>query len=260
MALDPIEPWEYFGGTQTAALEALRARLGASYATSPDDAALLLLLRRAVAYLHDATGRWFVQRWGSIRLDGTDAAVLWLPHPVVSTDQGGSGVIAVRLVDDTEDLDPTSYVAVDGAHLGADDPRQNPRIERVTRARTSAPPIEYGRAGVWPAGVQNVEVTATWGYLEEDGSTPELILHALARLVVWVSASPDDLESIEDRKRAGLVFEQVRGRSYSLAAHAAGAGLTLDREIDLILRGYRRPAEVRVSRPPRRASRSRYFT
>lgn len=259
MALDAYDPWEYFGTTKTTAIAALRARLGATYATSPVDADLLATLRLAVEYLHRATDRWFVVRTGTLELDGTDAPVLWLPIPVVSVAQGGSGVTSVRLADDTEAIDPTSYVVVDGALPGPDDPRLNPRIERVTASRTSTPPIAYGRASVWPAGAKNVLVTGSFGYVEEDGSTPELIRRALARLVVYSLPAADAVEDAEDRKRGAIVWEAVRGRSYTLGAHAAGGGLTLDRETDAILRSFRRPPDAKISRPPRRGARSRYY-
>lgn len=251
--LDPFDPWEYFGTSKTAALTALRARLGTTYATTPDDAGLLEALRRAVDLVHRATDRSFLLRRGSFDLDGTDAATLWLPLPVVSVAQGGSGVTGVRISGDDEDVDPDAYRVTEGAWSGADDPRQNPRV--VLQASTWTGLRRFAR---WPAGTANVRVTGTFGYLEEDGCTPEPILHALARLVVWTLPKADAVEDLEDRKRAALVQEQVRGRSYTLGAHAAGAGLTMDREVDAILRSYRRPAQATISRPAR-ASRSRYL-
>ena len=271
MALDPTAPFYYFhppdegeaeDDAQAAALVLLRARMGDSYATTPDDAALLRALARAVAFVERATGRFFVQRTGTLILDGTGDPRLPLPHPVVSTDQGGEGVTAVvigRTEDDEETVDAADYVVTDGALVGPGDPRDNPAIELIPSSSVYRAGPWWGQVGCWPGGKRMIQVTATWGYLEEDGSTPEPIVHLLARLCIQQVVALDDADGKEDSKRGAIVAEQTQGRSYQLGAQASGYGLTLDREMDQIIATYKRPPRVVISRAPKRASRVRRY-
>lgn len=264
MPLDPLDPLFYYAkdGDEDDALDALRARMGASYATAPDDDVLTRLLGLAAGILHKATGRWFYPRQGTIEVSGTGDERLTLPAPVVSAEQlTGGGVTAVTI--EGSAIDATSYVANQGALPGSSqDPRDNPFLEWSTSLTGyGLPPLVSSRWRRWPYGVGNIAVTATWGYVEEDGTTPEPILHALARLVVLQAAAVDlgDVAAQDDRRRGGVLSESVQGRSYGFDPAAVGRGVTLDREIDSILRAYRRPPVVRVSRGRRCRQRARYF-
>lgn len=246
MSLDRPEPWRYYGSSSSAALTALRARMGASYATSPADADLLLALTRSVQMVERATGRFFRRRDGDVVVPGESSMQLDLPWPVVSADQGGDGVTSI-VVDDTE-VDLADVVVSDGAAVGPGDPRDAPRIEF---ARATGVGAVFGAIRRWPEGPGRIVVTASWGYLEEDGSSPEPILNAIARLVIQQCVPLDDLDGREDYRRGGLLMEQTQGRMYQVGMHAGGAGLTLDREIDQVLRSYRRPPGALVLRTPR---------
>lgn len=266
MSLSALEPWHYFDAAdQGDALDALRARMGATYATTPDDDQLLLVLRRSVEMLHRATDRFFVARTGSILLGGNGTPRLELPFPVASADQVDAGGITEIIVGDpdTEDaVDADLYAVNDGALPGPLDPRNNPFVEMVVPSAggaVSRPPIWPGKAGTWPYGVNNIRLTGTWGYLEEDGSTPELILHFLARMCILNAPELDDGDGQEDKRRAAIQSESTQGRSYTLGSVALSAGLTLDRELDSILRSFRRPPRAIVSRAPKRGLRSRYW-
>lgn len=271
MALDPTAPFYYFhppdegeeeAEAQEAALVLLRERMGAAYADAPTDAVLLRALARAVAFVERATGRFFVQRTGQLSLDGTGDPRLPLPHPVVSTDQGGTGVTEVligRTADEQETVDATCYVVTDGALIGPGDPRDNPAIELIPSSSVYTAGTWWGEQGTWPGGRRLIQVTATWGYLEEDGSTPEPIVHLLARLCIQQVVENDDADAKEDVKRGAIVAEQTQGRSYQLGAQASGYGLTLDREMDQIIAAYKRPPRVVISRPPRRRRRARAY-
>lgn len=261
MALLAIEPWTYFGAEEDDALAALRTRMGTSYTSSPEDADLLEGLSRAVEFLHRATARWFVPRTGTLLLAGTGDVRLNLPCPVVSVDQVETGGITLAEIlpagsEDWTEVDASSYRVNDGALDGGgrDDPRHNPFVEFVPYSETDASPEEE-IGGRWPYGVRNVRLTGTFGYLTEAGETPPLILHVLARLTILQLVPLDDDDGQEDKRRGALVSESVMGRSYALGRPAMGAGPTTDREIDLILAGFRRPPRVHVSRPPRRAAR-----
>lgn len=252
------EPWRYFEdpGTpddEAAALVLLRARMGTSYATVPDDVELTRILTRAVRLLERYTKRFFVLRVGTLTLDGTNAERLWLPFPVVSIDQGGAGAgVTAVAIGDADPLEVDAYDVNDGAWEGYDDPRSDPAINWARTGPYSALPSQPPRRELgsrsWPAGMRNISVTASWGYLEEDGTIPELIQHALARLVILNIAPLDDEAACLDARTAGaLVSETTTGRSYTLNSASVGMGLTLDREIDSILRSYRRPPDAYVS-------------
>lgn len=252
MSLSSYQAWHYFHASdQAAALVALRARMGTSYATAPSDGVLLAALGRAVELVHRATGRWFLKRTGQLSLDGLGAARLWLPHPVISTGQGGTGVseLIVGTVDD-DAVDAADYVVHDGADdVGDGDPRDNPWIE--LSSSSAIWPSLWG-AGKFPEGTRNVHVTATWGYVEADGTTPALILDALARLVILEATPLDDLDGQEDRIRGALSMEQTQGRSYMIDRVGMSAGVTRQGVIDRVLASYKRPPEVRIARPDKR--------
>ena len=263
MPLSNREPWRYFEdpsdpNDEAAALLLLRGLMGASFASAPNDAVLTNILARSVRFFERVTRRFFVRRDGTLDIDGTDAPRLWLPFPVVSLDQDNTALPVEVSIGEGDPLEPQLYDVNDGAWEGEDDPRDDPFIEHSndsTGTVVSTPPRTYNAAR-WPYGVRNVHVTASWGYLEPDGAVPPLVQHALARLCVLNSAPNDDLSAVEDRRRGALLSESVEGRSYQLASHAISGGLTLDREIDQILRSYKRPPAAHISRPPRRRARA----
>lgn len=264
MSLTMQPPWFYFDReAEDDALAALRARMGPSFATVPDDSTLTQILTRSVSMFEQATHRWFYPASGVLKVAGTDTPRLFLGPPIVSAEQvDDGGITAIRIDDDDEDIDPTLYVCNDGAGIDDEDPRQNPYVDyRVaeTGSAWNKPPNYTGRTAIWPWGVKNVSVTGTFGYVEADGTTPELVLHALARICVMQSGSNDDPGAIFDRRAGGLISETTRDRGYTMAAGAVGGGLTLDREIDMIIARYRRPPQVKISRPRHRKARSRYY-
>ena len=262
MPLSNREPWRYFDANdEPTAMLALRARMGTSYATVPDDATLADILDRSVRFVERATQRFFVRRDGEIKLRGAGEPRQSLPFPVISVDQGATGVTSVTIDDDTDPIDVEEYVVNDGAWEGPEDPRTDPFIEWAVSgfgSFVSRPPEIATSRRRFAYGVGNIAVSASWGFVEPDGTTPIMILHMLARLCILNSAPNDDLCAVDDKKRGALLSESTSGRSYQMALHAVSSGLTLDREIDLILREYKRPPEVYISRPPARRGRTRY--
>lgn len=248
MALDRPEHWRYFGDDADAAVEALRERLEpVAGAADLGDEDLLRRLRRAVGLLEHVTGWFFRPRDGALEIDGNGAERLTLPHPVVSQDQLAEALdVEVQVEGDDDVVDATRYRCNAGALPGPDDPRLDPAIA-VKRVSSSGAYIASESRTRWPEGDGNISVTATWGYLEEDGTTPEPILDCLARLV---ALSID--QGVETTGAApgasAITAEAVDGRSYSYSAAAASYGLTLDRTIDSILRAFTRPPDIQVSR------------
>lgn len=253
--------WEHFSDDTDAddaeddALTALRARLGASYASAPDDAELLAALSRAVAFLERATGRWFTVRTGTLKISGTGTQRLFLPLPVVSEDQGGTGVTAIKFGTDTTALDADFYTVSDGAGLPGRDPRDQPVIDLVgetSGATFVSRPPSWESWTHWPLGVRNINVTASWGYVDELGNTPELARQALALLLVRELTRPEDAEGRDDLRRGAILSESTQGRSYTLDRAGAGAGLTTDRELDILIGSLKAPPVPRIPMPPNR--------
>lgn len=258
MPLTNREPWRYFHPIdEEAALTALRTRIGESYETDPDDDALLAILARCVAFLETATERFFVLRTGTLNVSGPGAARLDLPFPVPSVDQvGEDGSISEIQFDGDEDpLDPESWRVNDGAWNGPGDPRQDPHVEFL---HNGTPSFGSGRTK-WSSGLRNVAVTGAWGYLDEGGETPELVKDVLARLVVKNNVSLDDMDAMDARNLGPLLRESVLDRSYTYSTTAASSGLTLDRTIDQILVGLRRPPRATVFSPGAARHRNRGY-
>ena len=240
--LSTYQPWAYYGSVEATALTALRALMGASYASSPTDADLKAALKRAVSAFESATGRFFVLRTGQIGLNGTGAPRISLPCSVVSADQGGDSVTSVVVGAPTDDaLDADAYTVNDGAGLKPHDPRDLPFVELVSGASILVGDPAWRASTIFPRGHRNIWVTGDFGYLEADGTTPPLVQKAIALLSIRELTAGDDEDGREDAWRGSLVSEQTQGRSYTRGLHGTGAGLTLDREIDQIIAHYRSP-------------------
>ena len=244
MLFPAFVPWRYFGTVEATALAALRSRMGTSYA-SVSDANTLAALKLAVAYLHGYTGRVFRPVAATLTLDGTGGNHIPAPMPIVSSAQhsgGGVTAITIRALDDESDAITVALDLVEvseGACWGPDDPRLDP----VIRYR--------GSSSRWPDGIGNVSVTAHWGYVEADGSTPELILDCLARLTARSLIAVDDVDGQSDGRAGYVTEETTQGRHYKLSPMVVSGGLTGDRAIDQTLAHYRRPPAVYVSRSRR---------
>lgn len=257
MSFVPPAPWRYFAGDgddEAAALERLRASyLGPGYddAAYPDEA-LTLGLTRAVREVERYTSRVFAAVTATLDVDGTGVERVWLPLPVVSEDQGGDGVTEITIgVANPSTIQADAYQVRDGLGPPGDDPRDNPWIDLLAD-------VTFGgglRSGVWPRGARNVHVTATWGYVEADGTTPEAVRYVVARLVPRYLVMAGDSAGAAAGAAAGIVQESTEGRSYVLADHAVSAGLTGDRALDAALNALRRPVQARISRVrPNRAT------
>lgn len=259
MALSLSTPWHYFADpdteSQADARTRLRALMGTSYASSPVDSTLDDALERAVRFFEAATGRFFVKLTGTVKLHGNGEPRLDLPHPVISSDQGGTGISSITFDTDDTAQDADLFTVNEGADHGPADPRRYPFVEFTpASSTTSVSPEGYG-SGLFPYGVQNIALVGTWGYVEADGSTPVLVRKAVAALTIRELAALDDCDDQEDLRRGALTSRSTAGRSSSLHENAVGRGVTTNREIDLAIRRYRRPPRATVNRPPRRARR-----
>lgn len=257
-ALSAVEAWGYFGTVEADALTALRARMGETYqdATAYPDAAIKAAVTEAVAYFEGATGRFFVKRTGTLDVDGTGTSTLYLPFPVVSTNQDSGAEVGITVGEDTTELDTDSYRVHDGTGLPGRDPRDNPLIERVAPSTSSVQfvsyPPGYGGTTAWPAGSRNIHVDATWGYLDESGETPDLVQEAVALLTIRATIPNDEPDELDELHRGAIQAESTRDRSISYGQRAQGGGLTTDPTIDRLIQHFKAPNRVRRNQPPNR--------
>lgn len=184
------------------------------------DEQLEKLIALSCNFIDDVTGQWFEPREKIIRLDGRAGQNLILPVflPVIEFVKVGG-----EFIDD--------YVLYNRIQ-----DRAYPKIFRNAR---------------WPKGIFNIEVSGTWGYVEEDLSTPYDIKRAAMRIALMNFPALNDTEAQEENNLRGLlVSETTDGHSYSLSGNAVEnlyeSSITGDVEIDKILRRYRR-SKIRMA-------------
>ena len=163
-------------------------------------------------FIDSITGQWFEPREKVIRLDGRGGQNLVLPVFLSAVDYVKIGL---DYVDD--------YVLYNRM-----EDRSYPKIFRCSG---------------WPKGRLNIEVSGTWGYVEEDGSTPPAIRWAAMKLAIYNFPALSDTEAQEEKNLRGLlVSETTDGHSYSLSNEVVSSlsseAITGDAEIDRILKSY----------------------
>lgn len=169
-----------------------------------DDARLQQLIAQATALIDSWCGWWFEPRERTLRLDGSGRTWLFLPVP------------AVRL----------EAVRVDGA------PVELSRVVAYCDGDDRWDPRLYLASG-WPKGRRNVELAGRWGFVEEDGSTPEPIRLACRLLALRLLKHPEEWRR--------TVQEAGEGASVTYERDSRYAGLTGDPDIDSLLAPYMRP-------------------
>jgi hypothetical protein len=223
-----------------------------------------MLLRRialATAMIDRWTGRWFEPRALTVRADGAGDGALLVGPPIIALT--GVRLVFANLDPEAEQLD-LDELRIYNRHLTGyldEDDRENPRVEwhgweiRQVNGET----LDRQRAGVWPRGTQNVELTGLFGYTDPDvggedeltGVTPPLIKHACMLIVIRNLARLGDTEAREESLRSNrLTSLRTRDQSVSYAAPSAGGSTRMlgafsgDPEIDSILASYCRPPRL----------------
>jgi hypothetical protein len=218
-----------------------------------DDRRLLRLIRQQSQYIDRVTGRFFEPRYQVQTVNGSGGRAVLLGDPIIALQLVTLGNPVVNTIG------PES-LRIFNRHITAGvtspDDRDNPKIEfvhyRDIFGRQRSASIDSPLFGVpfrdlfFPGGVQNVNVTALFGYTDPDrsatGCTPDMIRHATMLLVAREAAklSSDDRD---DRKRHRLTSEGTRDQRYTLQESTEGA-FTGDREIDDILLMFMRPPRI----------------
>lgn len=185
---------------------------------------LTAALALAKAYIDRVTGQWFEPSESkTLYFDGDGENILHLPVPAIT-------VTKITTDDDREmEVDEDDFTLYAGS--GPPDHRRNPKIRFYSGM---------------PVGKLNIAVTGTWGFVEDDGSTPLLIKKACI-LLALTEVDTLDSDSRRDPITRGRVIEEETDRhSYKLGELAASGGPTGEPEIDVILASYRRPLAMAV--------------
>lgn len=178
------------------------------------DEQLEKLIDTAGAFIESITGQWFEPREKTFRFDG----------------RGGKNLVL-----------PVFASAVDSVKIGHEEIDDYLLYNRM---EDRAYPKIFRALG-WPRGRLNITVSGTFGYVEEDGSTPLDIKRAAMKLALYGFPALSDSEAQADRNIQGLIVrETTDGHSYELAESAVTSAysdaITGDSEIDGILKRYMR--------------------
>lgn len=173
------------------------------------------LILLAEEYIEKMTGRYFYEKSKTIILYGQDSKVLLFPIPIITVNQ----ITVNGYLIDT--VDYTVYNRYEP------DDRENPKIEFEFT-------IQDG---------DKIEVNGSFGYVQEDKTTPLMISRAVKKLVIREIPLLTDQDGQEQKKRSRIVEEQADDYSYKLAEVVVRGDLTGDFEIDGVIINYRRPPE-----------------
>jgi len=219
--------------------EVRSAGLSASDASDAEVQELLLYANQLVEKI---TKQFFIEKTGSVTFDGTNSRMLHLPFPVHT-------VTALYLNENTTALD-SSYYTVHDKRSGSDiiDDRKNPKIVLNNNGQDSIY-TKLDNRHFYKGYDQTI--AGTWGYVEQDGSTPVAINRIVISIVML------NYKSLFDTYGSGLVTMEPptgavrRERTddheiefYQSPQHTKGYILPLN--LQNMLMQYRAPNAVRV--------------
>lgn len=223
----------------------------------------LELASRKVEYL---TGRFFEPRVATRRFSGDDAAILLVDDPVcelvsmrIFSSFGRSPVATDPTEVDLEDVTVPNRHLTQG--LFSPDDRDNPKFEFVPfddprfRLTSSSLRERVLRTQFFPRGVENVEVTAVWGYTEPSpgatseterryGRTPSIVRDVVKRLAARELSKLADCEERDDAEQHHRVVSRRLGTAAVGLAPREESGLTGDPDLDRWLARVRRPVQL----------------
>ena len=188
------------------------------------------------------TGNIFVKTEpGELRFDGNDSKMLHLSVPLVS-------VSSLKINGETVDLPTDDYIAYTGRALPQDD-RKNPKLE--LRPQTTS--IFRRNAGIFVMGLDQL-ITAAWGFVEADDSTPQMVKDAILELVIL------DLDGYFEKISTGGVnpitgVKRERTDGHEIEYHAVENARVvwsfMPKHISDMLALFRSPWAIRVPIKPR---------
>lgn len=157
---------------------------GVGLPNPPTDSDIISSILEWQTFLERACRQWFVPKTLFLEVDGTDSDSIHFGVPVIGLDH-------VRVNDENEDLDEQFYRVYNATRYPDD--RHNPRLKLFDDHHSHhdifSGPHHHGRLA-FIKGRQNQEIQGVFGYIEEDGSVPQLIKRALLKLVIEKLTNP----------------------------------------------------------------------
>lgn len=207
--------------------------------TTITDSVILSRIRSYQAFIEKITRQWFIPKQMVWDFDGNGTILAQFPVPIIS-------VTNLYVNDDFSNaVVTTDYQAYTGRGDSERDDRKNPRVKLITGETSIFSGTGYirNRQLVFEVGEKNCRLEGTFGYVEPDGCVPHPIQHALKKLVIanakpiysaGTSIAGPIIEEETDRHRRKYSDPSTSTKFHS----STGSG---DREVDMILAGYRAP-------------------
>lgn len=215
--------------------------LGEDVASDSAVAASIVLWSQVIDRL---CGQWFEPRAATLNLDGSGADTLHLPVPIIA-------ITSMKINGSSTALETNRYIAYKSRMIPDD--RLNPRI------RLGAVGSYWPGGAKFSHGLHNQIIEGTFGYVEEDLSTPAPIKYALMKLISEKLKNPpnpgEDQPPDEGLGLQGPIIEETTDGhsrkwgnvSVKTTRPGIAAGITSDPEINAILLMYRRAPIVQVT-------------
>lgn len=205
------------------------------------------LITRWSQFVDEATHQWFEPRATELLLDGNTSRVLFLPVPIITLD-------ALYINDNFDTpLSSNLYVVYSNKTALRDD-RRNPKISLASSGLGVFDSADFRCGMLFMYGAQNQKMVGTFGFVEADGSTPELIKRAVMKLVIkelqggggnlWnqVGNGPQTQGTVTSETTDG---HSITYNAFQYKPIPAGLnGITNDPEVDNILMMYRGPIKI----------------
>jgi hypothetical protein len=178
---------------------------------------------------------------GELIFDGNDTSVLHFNLPIVA-------VASLKINGETTALDPTFY----RAHIGRGFPQDDRRNPKIVLSSDRGGTIYNTPGKRFYAGAEQ-RVTATWGFVETDDSTPKPIKDVIVQLVIldldgyFVRFGSDS----GSRPTTSVRRERTDGHEieYMGTTDPRVTWMSLPQEISDVLSAYRAPIKIASAEP-----------
>jgi len=201
---------------------------------------LLGYCKRAMQLIDSYTGQWFNAREfvgeNAIRIEGDNSPLMVLPVPIIS-------VSSLKVNNAETALPNTDYMVFNGRAIPDD--RQNPRIKLQPRVGADYIFRETNPAYFMRGKFNYIE--GVFGFLEPDGTTPEGIQWATARLTMLLiqkeAATVVDGGSSAIKREKVDLHETEYAVGDPVATHKI-APYSGDQDVDRIIKQYKSPGAI----------------
>jgi hypothetical protein len=232
-------------GSQLTLVDATVIENGGAYLVKMDilDIELTDLILNSMDFIDKNTRQFFNKREFTIEMEGTNSDLLLLPVPIIA-------VTSLYKNSEAEALD-SSYYRVFNGRTSPDD-RRNPRIKMMSE---ESDVLYTGSSYFMRGSIQ--KIVGSFGFLEEDGSTPRMIQRACLKLATMrglqtIGESASQANSASGvgaikREKTDLheiEYYDANSNSSGDSGDAANGTFSGDAEIDRIIRSYKSPIVV----------------